>query len=76
MIFFVFFKGFLVLTLASKTWWQAPHRWPLSGSYIVFAGTQTKTQLHLDTLTKTDDLHFISLGPSMGKTFSYLGSKA
>ena len=43
---------------------------------IVFAGTQTKTQLHLDTLTKTGDLHFISLGPSMGKTFSYLGSKA
>ena len=35
----------------------------LRGHLFLFAGTQTKTQLHLDAFTKTNDLYFIINGP-------------
>ena len=34
---------------------------------IVFAGTQTKTQLHLDTLTKTDGFALHQFGAIYGE---------
>ena len=43
----------------------------LRGHLFLFAGTQTKTQLHLDAFTKTNDLHFIINGPSNSKTDEY-----
>ena len=42
----------------------------------IFARTQTMTQLHLDAFTKTDDLQFISLAPSVGTTFLCLSVEA
>ena len=41
----------------------------LRGPSTIFAGTQTRTQPHLDTLIKTTDLHFISLSSLVGTAF-------
>ena len=37
---------------------------------------QTKTQLHLDALTTTDEIALNQFGTVYGETFSYLGLKA
>ena len=54
---FYFTKNFPVLTLASETLWQAPHRCPPPRSNLFISVIiQTRAWIHLDTFNSTDEV--------------------
>ena len=64
---FYFTKNFIILTLASKSLWQAPHQWPPPRSNLLISVIiQTRAWIHLNTFNSTDEVTLHQFGTVCG----------